>query len=227
MTARRNAVESPPMVDLHTHSFLSDGHLLPAELIRRAEVAGYEAMVVADHVDFSNVESIVPALVRECTKVREAGGVLVRAGAEVTHVHPSQIAELVARARELGAEVVLVHGETIVEPVYGGTNRAAIEAGCDVLAHPGLIAEEEAALAAEKGVLLEITARKGHCLTNGHVAAVARKAGAKMSFGTDAHDSGDLCPHELAMKVLLGAGLSTPEAEGVLKNSRELVERNA
>ena len=163
------------MVDLHTHSFLSDGHLLPAELIRRAEVAGYRAMVIADHVDFSNIESIVPALVRECAKAREAGGVVVRAGAEVTHVHPSHVAELVARARELGAEVVLVHGETIVEPVYAGTDRAAIEAGCDVLAHPGLIAEEEAKLAAEKGVLLEITARKGHCRTNGHVAAVARK----------------------------------------------------
>jgi predicted metal-dependent phosphoesterase TrpH len=29
------------MIDLHTHSFLSDGELLPSELVRRAKVKGY------------------------------------------------------------------------------------------------------------------------------------------------------------------------------------------
>ncbi|MEK7309147.1 MAG: PHP domain-containing protein, partial [Nitrospirota bacterium] len=31
------------MIDLHTHSLLSDGVLLPSELIRRAYVIGYKA----------------------------------------------------------------------------------------------------------------------------------------------------------------------------------------
>jgi histidinol phosphatase-like PHP family hydrolase len=71
----------------------------------------------------------------------------------------------------------VVHGETIVEPVLPGTNRAAIAAGVDILAHPGLITKEEAMLAAQKGVLLEITTRRGHSFTNGHVASIARVCG--------------------------------------------------
>ena len=51
----------------------------------------------------------------------------------------SLIAPLSCRARALGAQIVLVHGETIVEPVPPGTNHQAIEAGVDILAHPGLI----------------------------------------------------------------------------------------
>ena len=34
------------MIDLHTHSTFSDGELIPAELIRRAKVAGYRAMIL-------------------------------------------------------------------------------------------------------------------------------------------------------------------------------------
>ena len=68
----------------------------------------------------------------------------------------------------------MVHGETPVEPVPAGTNHAAINAGVDLLAHPGIIAEEDVKLAAAKGVALEITARKGHSLGNGRVAALPR-----------------------------------------------------
>ena len=48
------------MVDLHTHSLLSDGQLLPSELVRRAEVRGYEAIAITDHVDFSNIDLVNP-----------------------------------------------------------------------------------------------------------------------------------------------------------------------
>jgi Histidinol phosphatase and related hydrolases of the PHP family len=41
------------MIDLHTHSIFSDGELIPAELTRRAAVAGYRAMAITDHGDFS------------------------------------------------------------------------------------------------------------------------------------------------------------------------------
>ena len=34
-----------------------------------------------------------------------------------------------ASSRELGAKIVVVHGETVAEPVEPGNNRAAIEAG--------------------------------------------------------------------------------------------------
>ncbi len=42
------------MIDLHTHSFFSDGELIPSELIRRAEAIGYKAIAITDHVDSSN-----------------------------------------------------------------------------------------------------------------------------------------------------------------------------
>ena len=37
------------MIDLHTHSFFSDGVLSPSELIRRAVVKGYKAIAITDH----------------------------------------------------------------------------------------------------------------------------------------------------------------------------------
>ena len=58
-----------------------------------------------------------------------------------------------------------------------GTNRAAIEAGADIVSHPGIISTEDLLLAKEKGVALEITSRKGHSLSNGHVAKEAIKFG--------------------------------------------------
>jgi histidinol phosphatase-like PHP family hydrolase len=140
-------------------------------------------------------------------------------GCELTHVPPHQIGDLVAKARELGAELVLVHGETIVEPVAPGTDRAAIEAGCDVVAHPGLITPEEAAMAAEAGVLLEISGRKGHSLTNGHVARLAAERGAVLSFGSDGHAPGDYPTRETALRILRGAGLTEDQSAEVLANN--------
>ena len=84
------------------------------------------------------------------------------------------------------------HGETPVEPVRPGTNRAAIEARVDILAHPGFITQEEAELARENNVCLEITSRSGHNITNGHVVRMAKLAGAKMVVDTDSHAPRDL-----------------------------------
>jgi len=120
--------------------------------------------------------------------------------------------------------VVVVHGETFVEPVPPGTNRAAILAGVDILAHPGLITDAEAALAARRGVLLEITSRRGHCLTNGHVAAAARRTGARLVYNTDAHAPGDFTPWERALRVIRGAGLGARDARAMQDNARRLLE---
>jgi len=95
-----------------------------------------------------------------------------------------------------------------------------------VLAHPGLITPEEAALAAANGVYLEISARKGHCLTNGHVAKVARAAGAKLVVNSDAHSPRDLIDQAMARLVAAGAGLDEGEIEeAVMANPRALVRR--
>lgn len=210
------------MIDLHTHTLFSDGELIPAELARRAVVLGYRAIAMTDHVDFSNIDHIVPRMVETAAELSEGWGIKVIPGVELTHLPPSQIGKGAARARELGAQIVVCHGETPVEPVAEGTNRAAIEAKVDILSHPGLIKEEDAKRAAELGVALEVTTRKGHSLTNGHVVIQARKAGAKMVVNNDAHAPGDLTSKEFARMVALGAGMSEDEYRAALCVSEEL-----
>lgn len=213
------------MIDLHTHTVFSDGVLIPAELARRAAVAGYRALCFTDHADESNIVHILENLRRFVARSSAFFEINLFAGVELTHVPPALIADHVARARELGADLVVVHGETVVEPVAPGTNLAAIEAGCDVLAHPGMLNEAEARLAAERGVALEITTRKGHSLTNGRVAALARQCGAKLVINNDAHEPGDLVSRDLRRKVALGAGLTDEEREQAEANALALVQK--
>ncbi len=212
------------MIDLHMHSTFSDGELIPAEVVSRALAAGYTHLAITDHVDPSNVEFVVERMVRVCAELAGKVRTKVYPGVEITHVPPRLVAPLASLAREMGAKVVVVHGETIVEPVPRGTNRAAIEAGVDILAHPGLIAEDEVRLAKRRGVLLEITARRGHSLANGHVARLAMKTGAALVYNTDSHAPGDFTPWDTALKVIRGAGLGEKEATRMQENARKLIE---
>lgn len=213
------------MIDLHTHSIFSDGELIPSELVQRAKAKGYRAIAITDHGDESNIDFIVPRIVNASMNLAKAHDMLVLGGIEITHVPPKMIGSLVKEARRLGARIVVVHGETLVEPVPAGTNRAAVEAGADILAHPGLITEEDVSLAARRGVFLEISARKGHSLTNGHVARLARIYGVSLVLNTDAHTPDDLITREEAVKIARGAGLDTDEALALLKSGEELARK--
>ena len=213
------------MIDLHTHSFFSDGELIPSEHIRRFETLGYAAVAITDHGDSSNLDFVIPRIVKVAAALNKAQSVRVIPGIELTHVPPGLIGSLVAEARDLGAALVVVHGETIVEPVAPGTNRAAIESGADILAHPGLLADEDAALAAEKGVLLEVTSRSGHSLTNGHVVKAALKSGASLVLDSDTHTPGNMMTEEFARRVLAGAGLPAGAFSAVMANARKLLEK--
>lgn len=213
------------MIDLHTHSLFSDGELIPAELTRRAAQAGYRAIAITDHADRSLFDLVIPRLTRVAGELGRAWGLTVLAGIELTHIPPQDIAASAAEARALGAQIIVCHGETIVEPVAAGTNRAALEADVDVLSHPGLLTEDEAQLAAANGVCLELSARKGHSLCNGHVARLALAHGARLVINSDAHAPGDLVPLALARKVVLGAGLNEFQFENCRRNAEELVAR--
>ncbi len=209
------------MIDLHTHSLLSDGILLPSEMLQQAKSTGITTLAITDHVDLSNIDWVIPRLVNVCQHLKGQGVCLIP-GAEITHVPPELIASLVEKARELGAMLVIVHGETISEPVPLGTNLAAINSDIDILAHPGLLTQEEAELAKQRGVALEITARKGHCLTNGLVAKIAQKVGAKLVLNTDAHTDTDLITLEKAEKIAHGAGIE--DFKMLIENSRQIVD---
>lgn len=210
---------------MHTHSIFSDGELVPFELIRRAEAIGYSAIAITDHMDASNIDLIIPRLVKAIEQIRPYVSLEVLPGAEITHAPPELISDLVREARNLGAKVVVVHGETIVEPVKKGTNKAAIQARADILSHPGLISTEDLLFAKERNVLLEITARKGHSLANGYVAKEAVRFGAPLCINTDGHSPSDLITKETARTILLAAGIEENRINTVFENSRNLIEK--
>jgi histidinol phosphatase-like PHP family hydrolase len=212
------------MIDFHTHTLLSDGELLPTELVRRAVAIGYKGIGLADHVDVSNIDFVVPRIVKSAKNLT-SNKIKVVPGVELTHVPPKDIAALVKYARYNGIKLIIVHGETIVEPVIPGTNAAALDTGIDILAHPGLITLKEAKTAAKKGIYLEITTKKGHSLTNGHVAMTACKAGAKLVINTDSHAPDDLITRERAVSVLIGSGLDMLRVRSVLRNSEVLLRK--
>ena len=213
------------MIDLHTHSLFSDGVLLVSELVRRAEEMGYHYIGITDHADRSNLDFVVPRVVRVSAEINRHNRIQVVPGIELTHVPPATIGPLAAEARQLGAQLVVVHGETIMEPVLAGTNRAGLEADIDILAHPGLLTPEEAAVAARRGILLEVSGRKGHSFTNGHVARVAKTAGAGLILNSDAHAPGDLLPREMIEKIALGAGIEQGDFHQMVQNAENLVRR--
>jgi len=213
------------MIDLHTHSLFSDGELLPSELIRRAEAIGYRAIAITDHVDPSNIDMVVPRIVSALNKLKGFTSMQVIPGAEITHVPPQIIPELVKEARHLGAKIVVVHGETIVEPVAPGTNRSAIEANADILAHPGIISTEDLLFAKENDITLELTSRMGHSLSNGYVAKEAMKFGVPLCFNTDAHSPSDLITKDVAVKILLASGIEENRIDLLFENSMVLVEK--
>jgi len=213
------------MIDLHTHTIFSDGELIPFELVRRAEAIGYKAIAITDHMDASNLDLIIPRIVKAIEKLKPYVSIDVIAGAEITHAPPDLIADLVKEARALGAKIVIVHGETIAEPVKKGTNRSAIEAGADILSHPGMISIEDMLRAKEKNVFLEITARRGHAFTNGYLAKEAIKFGVPLCINSDAHCPSDLITKEHARNVLLGAGIEENRIDSVFENSKSLVDR--
>jgi len=208
------------MFDLHTHSIFSDGELLPSEIARRLAAHGNEGFAITDHADFSNIPFVLSNLLKLRDLEYEIEFLI---GVEITHVPPKLIGKAVELAWKEGAEIVVVHGETIAEPVAIGTNASALEEEISILAHPGLISEEEAEKAKENGIYLEISARKGHCLANGHVARIAERLSCELVVNTDLHSPGDIIDSETAKKILLGAGVREPER--VLENNEKLFRR--
>ena len=187
---------------------------------------GYRTIAVTDHVGPGNLEEILKTLVKDCELTSRRWDILALPGVEITHVPKEDVGPLAREARALGAKVVNVHGETVSEPVEPGTNLAAVRSkDVDVLAHPGLITVEEARIAAENGVILEVSARRSHGFANGHVVRVAHEAGASLVLNSDAHEPGDLLTREFAMKVALGAGLDDSQAQALLEDGPSEVLR--
>ncbi len=206
--------------DFHTHTFLSDGSNIPIELARCAIAAGYRCIGFTDHASYSNMDELIASLTRECKLIEKYWNIIAIPGVELTNVPAKSITEMAKYAKEKGARIVSVHGETIAESVEPGTNRQAVESGhVDLLAHPGFLTLEEARIAAENDIYIEITRREGHCLTNGAVASVAKKANAKLLVNSDAHSHYDLYNPGRQKIIAMGSGLSETDANDILEKN--------
>jgi len=217
-------------IDFHIHSIFSDGMLLPAAIAREAEVKGHSAIAISDHVDASNLEEVLAALTKFVKKQGKTLPITVLPGVELSYLRPDLIKDYAKQARKLGAKIVIVHGQSPVEPVIPGTNIESVKLKglVDILAHPGnTLTEEEARYAKENGIFLELSTRRGHKEGNKHVAQMAMKTGAKLLVNTDSHNETDMITQEQAYQVALDAGLTEEEAIKVVKdNPRELLARS-
>lgn len=212
--------------DFHTHTTMSDGELLPMELIRRAAYADHRAVAITDHTSFSNIDWIVQSVKKDCRKA-EAWGIEAISGVELTHVPVKHLDDAIKKSRKAGAELIVIHGETMVEPVEKGTNLKAVSnPEVDILAHPGMMTIDEAELAEENGVYIEVTCRRGHSLSNGHVVAMAREAKAKLLVNSDAHAPDDLASMAFATTVGRGAGMLPEEIRAALVTNPESILRS-
>jgi len=212
--------------DFHSHSYLSDGGTSATDMWNEAEALEHRALALTDHLSMENPKPLLDRLHEEA-KAWEGSAFTPIVGVELTKIPPRRIAAVARAARKGGAEIVIVHGESIVENVPAGTNHAAIDSGVvDVLAHPGLIDPKDVELAKAHSVVLEISGRRGHSLTNGHVARLALELGAELVVDSDAHDPGQLIPLERARKIALGAGVPETRLSRVLSTTpTELVRR--
>ncbi|MDI6785596.1 MAG: histidinol phosphate phosphatase domain-containing protein [bacterium] len=211
------------MIDLHMHSLLSDGILLPSELARQAKEKGYKIIAITDHADSSNIDFIIPRIAKVSKELSTYLKIEVIPGIEITHAPPQVIPDLVNESRSLGAKIVIVHGETICEPVAKGTNWAALNCDIDILAHPGLICEDEVKLAKKNNIALEITTRLSHSVCNGHVVNMSKNIGAKLVINSDAHTDGDILNKSKIYDIAKGASLKEEEIERALNNAQEIV----
>jgi histidinol phosphatase-like PHP family hydrolase len=215
--------------DFHAHTLVSDGRDSPGAMWDAAERLDHAVLALTDHVRTEEEAPRVLERLSAQARRRESrpSGLLPLVGVEVTQVRPGRIAGVARAARRAGAQIVLVHGETLHDStLIEGTNRAALDCrDVDVLAHPGLLAPEDADLARAHGIVLELSARAIHAFTNGLVARRALAAGAALVVDTDAHETEGLIGLDRARRLAAGAGLEERDVERALFETPERLVR--
>ncbi len=189
-----------------------------ASALRYAALAGLRCaglVLTSDGGDFSRVA----ALSAQVRRISLYANVEAWLGVELRHVPPALLPDAVLEAREAGAAFVMVYGESLSDQVEQGTNFAAVDAGADIISHPGLIDAETAAFAAEKGVALEFTSCPRHSLANAHTARLALEHGAALVRGSSA-----TCAEELTTRALWPMIVKGSDVFGMAQNTSNLLE---
>jgi histidinol phosphatase-like PHP family hydrolase len=208
------------LVDLHCHSTLSDGTLSVAEMVAAAEQRGYHALAITDHVSPGDDHRERAQRVRaEVARFASLTPVQLYAGVEVTEYEPRDIHRIAEEVKAAGAQLVVVHGECLMHFVAPGTNAAAVRSDAvDILAHPGLLSEEDATTASRTGVFLELSGALHHSYANGHVYRVARNANAAVVVDSDAHDAESLLTEQKVNAIVRGAGASASYVQRIVND---------
>lgn len=180
--------------------------------------AGYKVIAITDHTDYCNIKSAVSAIVDFCRHWPRNSGIKVLPGVELTHLPCEQFKPLTKYARSHGIKVIVAHGETPMEPVIPGTNHAALLSDIDILAHPGRITDEDALLASQRGIFLELTSRAGHSDANFFVATQARKFKAKLILNNDSHQPEDIISPKELEKIGYACSLNQQDVEDIYRN---------
>jgi len=209
--------------NLHAHSLLSDGELLPSEIAVRYMSLGYKIIAITDHADYSNIDYVIKSILKFTKHWPKSYPLKVLPGIELTQVPLEHFRPLAKYARGKGIKIIVAHGQTIAEPLIKGTNRAALEADIDILAHPGYITDADTNLAKEKGIFLEVTSRKGHCQTNSHVVKQAKKHGAKIILNHDSHSPEDIIKPPELTKIGLKSGLKPQDIEKICSDIKKFL----
>lgn len=199
--------------------------MLPSEIAARYLNAGYRAIAITDHSDYSNIDNVIAAILNFTGHWPKDSSIKVLPGVELTQLPLTQFKPLSEYARSKGIKIIVAHGESPAEPVIKGTNRAALEADIDILAHPGSISDEDVILAKEKKIFLEITSRKGHCQTNRYVAEKALKLNAELILDNDCHAPADILSLDDQIKIGIDAGLNREKIDSIFRKTGEFIER--
>lgn len=213
------------MIDFHIHpqAFFS-----PSEAAHCGRQAGNRSVALLARCHKENLETELLPLVRAVRQLTLYNSIDAIAGVELVHVPSGLLPETVAKARELGAQIVVGHGESVLPHgavVPKGANLSAIEAGVDLLAHPGLLTEEEALCAVQKGCALELSLAPWHSMYNGHVAKVALKHGCMLVAGSNAREACDMIWRETAHSLLMGAGMDEQAMQRLERDALTLMTR--
>ena len=212
------------MFDAHIH-LGGQGDLVPAEASALARQAGYRCIALLGRCDQNSLRRIFPPLLRACNALSLYGEGEALPGVELVHLPPPLLAETVTEARGLGAALVAVHGEFPGSCVPAGTNLAAIEAGADLLLHPGSLTDNDAALAAARNVHLELSLCPRHALFNGHIARLAGRHQIPLLTGSNARRPEDLVTLSGRRAILHGAGLADDAINRLDEVSLEFIAR--
>ena len=216
------------MIDLHVHIAVSSIPRTPGlpvgEALRFAALNGYRAVGLILRSSELDMPPLMP-LAKDIKRLSLHANIEAVLGVELVHIPPALLPEAVDNAREAGAGLVLAHGETLLENVEEGTNFAAIMAGVDILAHPGLIDEQAAVCAAERGVALELSCAPRHAFANAHIIRMAEQFGCVLVPGSSAAAHGEILPPRLRDRLYRGAGLTGEAAILLQHNARKILQK--